>query len=385
MSALLYLQDRPAARAAPAGRRADAVPLGEALTDLPAWTDLADAALEPSVFSGPAMAAAAAGTVEQEHWTAVRAFDGDRLDGLLLVRPAWSIPLVGPRLVDGFHSHYGPRNPPLLRRDCPDAADRLVEALAAEAKVVRLANQALEGPATAAITAAVLRRGGEVVVADAHHRALLEAARPAAEAVGPSLVGRRLRDLDRQWRRLGDPVHRHETEPGPIDAALEAFIDLEQLGWKGARRSALADDGRRLAFARRLVHALAADERVRADTLAVDGRIVAVVLTLVSGDTGFFWKIAHDPALAAFSPGVQVARRATLRLLADPAIRVVDSLATADHPLMDRLWNGRIAIGTLFLALDAGAVPLARRLAAAHETHMRLRGEVRRLAARLRL
>ncbi|HUG63554.1 MAG TPA: GNAT family N-acetyltransferase [Methylomirabilota bacterium] len=382
MSAVLDpVRTRRGARAA-AGS-CDAVSLGEALTDLAAWTDLCVGAVERSVFSEPAMAAAAAGTIEPADWTAVRAFGPDRIDALILVRPARAAPLVGPRVLDAFHSHYGPRTPPMLRAGVPDAADRLLDAVAAEGRVLRLENQALRSLATTALVSAAERRGGGAIVVGAHARALLDAAGSAERATGPSLAGRRLRELDRQLRRLGAVTHRVDVEPGPLGAALEAFIELERMGWKGHRGTSLSDDSRRLSFARRLMATLAADERARADRLEVDGRTVAVVLTLFAGDTGFFWKIAHDPTLAHASPGVQVARMATAGLIADPAVRQVDSLAVPGHPLMDRLWSGRIEIGTVFLALDADAVPTAQRAGAAHLAHQRLRGYGRRLAARL--
>lgn len=383
MTAMLVV-DPPRSRRMPAAPdRSDIVPLGEALGDLPQWTDLSETAVERSVFSGPAMAGAAAGTVEPADWSAVRVFSDSRLDAQVLIRQARAAPVIGPRVTDAFHSHYGPRTPPLIRAGQPGAADRLLAALAAEGKVLRLVDQNLDGAALAALAGAAGRRGGGIFVVGEHRRAFLDATASADDAVGPALEGRRLRELGRQLRKLGDVEHRTERAPGPVSAALEAFVALEQRGWKGRRGTSLADDGARLAFARRLVASLAADDRVRADTLLVGGRISAVVLTLLDGDQGFFWKIAHDPDLSAASPGAQVARLATMALLADPAITGVDSLATADHTLMDRLWAGRIRIGTVFLALDAEAVPQARRAAAAQNAASRLKAQARRIAGRL--
>lgn len=126
-------------------------------------------------------------------------------------------------------------------------------------------------------------------------------------------------------RRLGTVTHRTHTAAPEVAVALEAFIALERMGWKGARGSSLANDERRLAFARGLVASLAADGRVRADLLAAGDRVLAVLLTLTAGDVAFLWKIAHDPDFAQASPGVQVARMATHGLLNDPEIRLVDS------------------------------------------------------------
>jgi CelD/BcsL family acetyltransferase involved in cellulose biosynthesis len=328
------------------------------------------------------MARAAAGTVELGDWQAVRAVSGARLDGLVLLRPGRAAPIVGPRLLDAFHSHYGPRNPPLLRAGARGAADGLLAATATLGPLLRLRNQALDGPAAMSIAAAAVRRGGDVVVVDVHRRAFLHADRPPEEAFGPALEGRRLKELDRQFRRLGTIDHRTNRGAETAGEAFEVFLDLERMGWKGDAGTSLADDERSLAFARSLVGALALEGRVRIDTLAASGRPIAALVTLLCGDTGFLWKIAHDPDFGSASPGVQIVRVASRGFLADPGIRKVDSLATADHPMIDRVWRGRIRIGTMIVALEPSAVPAARRAAALHvragAIHARLRDIVHR-------
>jgi CelD/BcsL family acetyltransferase involved in cellulose biosynthesis len=329
------------------------------------------------------MLAAAAGAVEPEDWLVARVVSGERLDALAVVRPARVVPVFGMRVVDTFHSHYGPRNPALLRAGAEGAPDRLLDALAPLGSVVRMHNQALDGPVAALLSRAAERRGGAVLVVDAHQRACLLADRPADEALGPALEGKRRKELDRQLRRLGTIAHHVGTDPVEVAAAFETFVALERMGWKGERGTSLADDDRRLDFARRLVSGLAAEGRVRTDTLDAAGRPVSALVSLMAGDTGFIWKIAHDPDLAAASPGVQVVRMATRGFLDDPGVRIVDSLATADHPMIDRVWQGRLAIGTLFLALDPAAVALARRAAALHAGQGMVRTRVRDLVRRI--
>jgi CelD/BcsL family acetyltransferase involved in cellulose biosynthesis len=366
-------------------QRSDAVPLGLALAGsaADAWNDLAAAAIERSVFSEAAMARAAAGTVEPGDWVAVRCFTGDRLDGLVLVRHGRAVPIVGPPLLDAFHSHYGPRNPPLLRAGVDDAADRLLAAAADLGALVRLRNQALDGPAVAALSQAAGRRGGGVIVVDEHRRALLEADAGPDVAFGPALAGRRRKELDRQLRRLGSVDHRTAVDAGTVEEAFDTFLELERMGWKGDAGTSLADDGRRLAFARSLVGTLAGEGRARIDTLSAAGRSIAALVTLLAGDTAFLWKIAHDPDFASASPGVQVVRAAGAGFLADPAIRSVDSLATPDHPMIDRVFAGRIRIGTLVVALTEETLHTARRAADLHaragSLRTRLRDVVRRV------
>ena len=65
------------------------------------------------------------------------------------------------------------------------------------------------------------------------------------------------------------------------------------------------------------------------------------------------WKTAYDETFAGFSPGAQVFLKATTRFLGDATIAAVDSLATADHPLVGHLWPDRRRVGTVVIAFGA--------------------------------
>lgn len=351
------------------------------------WSDLAEAALDPNVFAGPEMMAAAPGRIEPDDWIQVAVpRPGAGLDATVAIRITRALPVVGPRLADAFWSHYGPSGLPLLRAGVDDAADRLLAAVAEHETVLRLHYAALDSRTAEALRAAASRRGGGAFVADIHERAALSVTDGRDAALGPGLLGRRKRELDRQLRKLAG-AGRLSLETLTDDravAGLDDFIALENQGWKGRVRSSLAADQRRVDFARALVASLAAAGRVRVDTLTLEDEPIGVLVTLFSGDTGFLWKIAYDERFAFGSPGVQLVRRATDAFLADPAIRLVDSLAVADHALMDRAWAGRVRMGALVLALDAASVGRAQRVAAIYEAERRLRAAARDLRGRVR-
>ena len=87
------------------------------------------------------------------------------------------------------------------------------------------------------------------------------------------------------------------------------------------------------------------DGGARVDRLMQDERTLAATITLRTGDTAWFWKIAYDEARARASPGVQLTLDVTESLLADASVARVDSCATADHPMIDHLWRERLALG----------------------------------------
>lgn len=363
-----------------------------ALTDLLAGPGalcrLHGAAMDPGVFTGPEMLAAASGRILPNDWVAVLVPDPNEpgeLDAALIVRHARAVPLVGPAVMEAWSTHYGPTTPPLLRSGVPNAAGRLLETLGNVGGVVRLRHQPLDNPAVTALLAASEAAGCKAIVLDAHERACLDATLTAEQAFGPALMGRRLKELRRQWRRLeqtAPTVHRVEREPETVLAALDALASLEATGWK--RRSGLAAQATHLDFARRFVASLAAVGQARADVIDHAGRPVAVLVTLLCGRTAYIWKVAHDANLAAASPGAQVIRLASEAFLADDRIDQVDSLATENHPLIDRFWTGRARIGTVVLATRPGSEKAARRTSAWHRREAEARAFARRLIRRIR-
>jgi CelD/BcsL family acetyltransferase involved in cellulose biosynthesis len=140
----------------------------------------------------------------------------------------------------------------------------------------------------------------------------------------------------RQARRLST---RGELEAKPGAEGIEAFFEVERKGWKGARRTSLADDPARLAFAREALTAFDRAGRLDALTLRLDGAPIAAGLVLKAGDRAFYWKTAYDEAYSEASPGVQLTL-AHSRLLAETAgLALADSCAVEDHPMIGRVWS----------------------------------------------
>ena len=120
---------------------------------------------------------------------------------------------------------------------------------------------------------------------------------------------------------------------------IDAFLAVERRGWKGARGTALADDARRLAFARAALDAFAREGRLDALMLRLDGAPVAAGLVLLAGDRAFYWKTAYDEAFAEASPGIQLTLAHSRRLADTPGLSLADSCAVEDHPMISRVWG----------------------------------------------
>ena len=112
-------------------------------------------------------------------------------------------------------------------------------------------------------------------------------------------------------------------------------------------------------------------------TLRAGATPVAAGVVLRHQDRAFYFKIGVDERFAKFSPGVQLTLELTRHLCADPAIGSADSTASPDHPMINPIWRGRLAIGDVLIPLRRNdpVVPLI-------ETALRARLFARELARR---
>jgi CelD/BcsL family acetyltransferase involved in cellulose biosynthesis len=333
------------------------------------WRELAARALSPNVFYEPAFALAAAPVFGRDVG-AVLVWSGTSPRRLLGFFPArietrrYGVKL--PVLVGWTHP-FAPLGTPLVERD---AAEPVIAAwlayLAGNADLpglLLLPFVPQDGPFGAALAAILQRARMPAAGFNRHCRALLapqEAER--ADYLQLALSSRRLKELRRIGRRLGELgalLFAATTEAPALDAALEDFLTLEASGWKGAAGTAALGDDAVYDFVSTAVQALAQESKVVINRILVDGSAIAAAITLRSADCAWFWKIAYDERYARYSPGVLLTIALTENLLDNAALSRADSCASADHPMIDRIWRERLPLCDLLIALRPQA-PFAR-------------------------
>ena len=282
---------------------------------------------------------------------------------------------------------YAPFGEPLVDADdIGGTIARLIEGLAPEGSGLSLVlpEMATEGPVADAVRAVALRSDRPLVLLGEHRRAML-ARGPADADLRSGLTAGRRKELGRQLRRLGERgavTFTSDVQPDCVRARFEEFLALEQAGWKGRQETALASSAATAEFSRQALFDLAEAGKARIDSLRIGTHPVAILVSLVAGSAAYTWKIAHDEAYAQFSPGVQLMLQAPVHLFSDPAVRLIDSCATADHPMIDRLWPERRSIATFVLGPPGGGTLYAIGLAAAR-AELAARANVRQLRDRL--
>ena len=266
---------------------------------------------------------------------------------------------------------YAPLGLPLVAAGMVDAGVAgLADGLAPEGSGLSLIVPDLpqDGAVAHALGAIAARQGRQLTLLDDHRRAMLLRPPEGIADLRATMPARRRKELGRQMRRMTDAggVSAETcTRPDEVRAAFETFLALEQAGWKGKSGTALASSPATADFARAVVANLAAAGRARIDTVRVDGRQAAMVVTFVAGATAWTWKIAHDESFARFSPGVQLMLEAPAHIFSDPRVMRIDSCAVADHPMIDRLWPDRLPVATFVLGPAGGGVLHQLGLAAA--------------------
>jgi CelD/BcsL family acetyltransferase involved in cellulose biosynthesis len=346
------------------------------------WRGLADRAIEPNGYYLPGWALAIDASARgRTDVAALGAWsDAARLIGLMPAVSLWrayKIPL--PALVSA--DPYGTLCTPLLDREMPDqAASRLMgQARDAGAHALILRDLALDGAVMKTFTHVLEQGGMRPRLLQSHARACLDTGRDANELLRDALGAKKLKELRRQRHRLaehGEVSFEVARTPGDAVRALETFLILEASGWKAQRGTALMQDDGDAAFIRRAVTALAENRQCEIVTLRAGPNPVAAAILLRHLDRAFYFKLGVEERFAKFSPGVQLTLDVTRHLCADPGIAMVDSMAAADHPMINPIWRGRLAIGDVLIPLR-GNDPAVALIHAAMMLRQRIRAPAR--------
>ena len=300
------------------------------------------------------------------------------------VEAAAAIAGTGAAYVDGAIMGTVPglahRVPTLL---CGDGAQRLADALGPYGMQLTV----LDGPVTSIFRTVAETQGLPLITTSEVERPFLESGLEGDAYLKSTLSKHHLGEYRRLKRRLGEQgklVHSVARGPEDIRPAIEGFLALEAAGWKGRKRTAMATDRYRAAFAREAVHGLAERDLCRIHSLTLDGKLIASLIVFVEAGVGYTWKTAYDEAYAAFSPGVLLMIEVTRQHLEDPNIERTDSCAVPDHPMVSRLWSERRPMGTLMIGTTPAADRITRQAASQLHFYRETRNFVRLVHSRVR-
>ena len=205
-----------------------------------------------------------------------------------------------PVLVGWTHA-YGPLGTPLIDRESGDAAVAAwLDHLAADPALPKLMLMPYL-PAEGDVAPRVRRRARP---SRRQERALRAAPPRAAGAAGRPRRLSRPRDPAQEAQGAAPAAqaarrHRHadvdhHRRSRRADRRAARLPRARSPGWKGRAGTAAQRNDTVRCFVLEAVSALAAEGKASVSRLALDGRAIAAIVTLRSGDAAWCWKIAYD-------------------------------------------------------------------------------------------
>jgi len=348
----------------------------------PALADLADRALEPNPFLHPAFFLAVLDHVaEAEELVALVVGDETAPGGLVGFLPLRAAPLhrrLPLRVLRSFAHVYGFADTPLVDAAAvPDLVEAIGDRLASGGmRALHLTGLPVDGPLWPALTDGLSDRGIPWLEHHRTERALLVPKSDAATYLASALIKKRRKELARQRRRLAEQgaLELRRLEPGgDVDRWTGDFLELEARGWKGRAGTAMVQA--HPPFFTAMARAMHGIGRLEMLGFFLDDRPIAMKCNLLHRTSGdgpcarFAFKIAFDERFDAFSPGVLLELE-QIAALHEPDERGgwMDSCASEEHFMINRLWTGRRHLASLLVAPPstsgritiAGARALAR-------------------------
>ena len=167
-----------------------------------------------------------------------------------------------------------------------------------------------------------------------------------------------LRRLERRLAEIGTLEYRELQNRDDAAQWIDAFLELENRGWKGKRGSALACREADRGFFVRWASEAARRGRLMMLALAVGGRTVAMKCNVLAGAGSYAFKITYDEDYARYSPGVLLEMENIRRFHARGDLQWMDSCADPANWMMNHIWPDRRRIATLVMPGGNFAGPL---------------------------
>jgi CelD/BcsL family acetyltransferase involved in cellulose biosynthesis len=349
--------------------------------DVDAWRELARRAVEPNPFFEPEFVLPAAARLDDGPVAllVVARAGGEWMACMPVVTTArWKrLPVAA---IAAWRHLYCFLGTPLL---APEALEQTIDLMlrrgldgGGRARMLTFEWVRGDGPVAAALEAVVRRLPRPALQVAGFERASLER-RPESDYLEQTLRPHHRRELRRLGRRLaeemGEPLELRDRSHDRD--GVEAFLALEAAGWKGRRETAFASRSSHAELFRELCDSFRAAGRLQLLALMAGDRPAALKCNLIAGDEVFCFKIAYDESLSRFSPGVQLEERMVQVFHEQmPETRVLDSCASPDNDMINRLWPDRRPLVSYAVpAAGAAGWASARGVEAALQIHNRTR------------
>jgi len=194
-------------------------------------------------------------------------------------------------------------------------------------------------------------------------RPILLPERTGDAGIGATLASKRRKILRQNLRRLNDlgKVKWRVAAGEEIDqACINAFLELEHMGWKKGKRTSLLSHANDEAFFREMMNGFAQAGRAFFTELSINGRVIASTSNLISGRAGFAFKIGWDEAFSKLGPGI-LNEVEFMKYFPEllPNLKYVDSGAE-NGSFIEKLWPDHVSLVSGFYVSNPTMKPLVQ-------------------------
>ncbi|MCX7754168.1 MAG: GNAT family N-acetyltransferase [Anaerolineales bacterium] len=171
----------------------------------------------------------------------------------------------------------------------------------------------------------------------------------------PQISRHSLKDYQRHMRHLqslGRFEWKARRAQEPVEKSLEEFLKLENMGWKGQKKSSLVSNPNDLRFFKEMSAAFHGAGRLFLTEIHLNGNIIASTVNLISGRAGFGFKLGWDTRYAKHSPGI--VNLAQIMEHAEEAfsdLEYIDSSASPNS-YVSKIWPARRNLADGWLTLS---------------------------------
>lgn len=195
--------------------------------------------------------------------------------------------------------------------------------------------------------------------------------------VKTAISSKRRNDLARLSRRLGEVgsvQYSFLESEGDLDVWIDAFLHLEDQGWKGSAGTSMYSNDHDALFFRQMIKNMMNAGGLLFQKMQVDDKIIAMSVNFLSGSYGYGFKSCFDEAFAKFSPGVLASLNLLEHLGSMEGLVLFDSCASPDQSMLNRYWPGKCAMTNVVI----GANCLEGRVAMSMSHYLEVFSELKR-------
>jgi hypothetical protein len=118
--------------------------------------------------------------------------------------------------------------------------------------------------------------------------------------------------------------------------------------------------------------------------ITLNGKPIASMFGFLENNQVWLGKMAFDETLSQYSPGVLVILDATRDLLSRQNIKLADSSAEPDHPMINNIWRDRVPVADYLIATPGTSDATFKSLAVFETNRLKARQAAKSLYLKLK-